>query len=119
MIPAVARWQIVSPTPDAAASFYGKLFGWNVDRGNALGFRHVRSGADRGIDGGIWPAPPDAPSFVQLVIEVDDVDAAVAAGQKLGATVVVPKSVLPDGDVIAVLRDPLGIAFGLCSLARQ
>jgi hypothetical protein len=119
MIPAVVRWQIVSSTPDAAAAFYEKLFGWSVERGNAVGYREVQSRGDRGIDGGIWPAPPEAPSFVQLVIEVADVDAGVAAAQKLGGTVLVPKSVLPDGDVIAVLRDPVGITFGLCSLAPK
>jgi hypothetical protein len=120
MIPAVVRWQLVSPSPDAAAAFYEKLFGWSVSRGNALGYRQVDSGAAaRGIGGGIWPAPPGAPSFVQLVIEVADVDGAVAAAEKLGGAVLVPKSVLPDGDVVAVLRDPLGVTFGLCSLARR
>jgi predicted enzyme related to lactoylglutathione lyase len=52
-------------------------------------------------------------SFVQLFVEVADVDAAIADAVKLGATVIVPKSVLPDGDTMAILHDPNGLSFGL------
>lgn len=116
MNPAVVRWQIVTPQAEESARFYKQLFGWKIDQNNGLGFRELLSASDRGIDGGVWPAPAGAPSFVQLFIEVPDVDASVTAAQALGAVVIVPKSVLPDGDEMAVLRDPTGITFGLCLL---
>jgi predicted enzyme related to lactoylglutathione lyase len=56
---------------------------------------------------------------VQLFIEVENVDASMAAAEKLGGAVVVPKAVLPDGDVMAVMRDPTGLTFGLCTLAKK
>lgn len=112
----VVRWQIVTPDPEASASFYRKLFQWPVRSDNALGYREVDSG---GIGGGVWPAPPGAPSFVQLFMEVPDVDASLAAAVSLGATILVPRSVLPGGDVMAVLRDPQGIPFALCSLVKK
>lgn len=118
MIPAVVRWQIVTPDPEASSAFHRALFGWSVDRGNALGYREVRSDAGRGIDGGIWPAPPGAPSFVQLFVEVPDVAVSVARATELGASVVVPVSTLPDGDVMAIVRDPTGVTLGLCALKR-
>jgi predicted enzyme related to lactoylglutathione lyase len=114
MKPSVVKWQIVTPQVDACAAFYKDLFGWTANRDNMLGYSQIPAGSDRGIDGGIWPAPPEAPSFVQLFIEVPDVDASIARAQSLGATVIVPKAVLPDGDQMAVLRDPLGMTFGLC-----
>jgi predicted enzyme related to lactoylglutathione lyase len=113
---AVVRWQIVTPHAEQSAGFYKQLFGWKVDQRNGLGYRELVSSSDRGINGGVWPAPPDAPSFVQLFIEVPDVDASIAAALKLGAAIIVPKSVLPDGDEMAVLRDPTGVTFGLCLL---
>ena len=119
MSAAVVRWQIVTPHAESSANFYKKLFGWTVTQDNALGYRELKSGSDRGIDGGVWPAPPDAPSFVQLFVEVSDVDATIATAEKLGATVIVLKAVLPDGDVMAVLRDPTGITFGLCTTAQR
>jgi len=106
----VSRWQILSPEPDTTAEFYTRVFGWRVTRANALGFREVDTG---GMPGGIWPAPPGATCFVQLFVEVDDVDDAVTAAQARGASVIVPRSVLPDGDVMAVLRDPQGLSFGI------
>jgi predicted enzyme related to lactoylglutathione lyase len=106
----VVQWQIVARDADGEASFYRKLFGWAVNTDNALGYRQLDSA---GIPGGVWPAPPEAPSFVQLIIKVDDVDSHIEKATALGARVIVPKSVLPDGDTLAILADPAGITFGL------
>lgn len=114
----VVSWQILSPEPGKAAGFYQKLFAWEVSTANSLGYRELKTGGG-GPDGGIWPAPPGTPGFVQLFVAVDDVDAAVANATRLGGRVLVPKSVLPDGDTMAVLQDPLGMSFGICRLGRK
>jgi predicted enzyme related to lactoylglutathione lyase len=111
----VVRWQILSPDPDATARFYRALFGWRVSQDNALGYREVAA-ADGGVGGGIWPTPAGVPPFVQLFTAVPDVAACVAEAERLGATVLVPPSALPDGDVMAVLKDPSGLAFAVCTL---
>jgi predicted enzyme related to lactoylglutathione lyase len=108
----VLRWQIVTANPDGLLKFYRELFGWSVETGNAMGYRQVNTGPD-GIAGGVWPAPEGAPGLVQLFIGVPDVEATVAAAAQLGAKVVVPVAVLPDGDTMAVLTDPFGLTFGL------
>ncbi len=113
----VVRWQILSPRPDEVGRFYGSVFGWTERRDNALGYREINTGSPKGIPGGVWPAPPDAPSFVQLFVEVDDIDATIDAVTSNGGTILVPKSALPDGDTMAVVRDPLGMSLGLV-LAR-
>jgi uncharacterized protein len=110
----IVRWQVVSPDPVAATEFYRRLFGWQVSTANAMGYREVKSG---GIEGGVWPAPPGVPGMVQLFVEVADVAACVAQATALGARVVVPVSVLPDGDTMAVLLDPTGVPIGVCALA--
>ncbi len=115
----VVRWQMISPQPEEAAKFYGGLFGWAVTNDNALGYREVRSQAKGGIDGGIWPAPPGQAGFVQLFVEVSDIDACLAKAARLGAKVIVPKAVLPDVDTMAVLLDPTGLSIGVCSLRKQ
>ncbi len=111
MVAPVTQWQIVSNRPDEVAAFYKSLFGWTVTAKNAMGYRQVGTGG--GLPGGLWPAPPDAPSFVQLFIGVPDVEQSVAQAVTLGAQVVVPATTLPDGDTMAVLRDPAGVTFGL------
>ena len=114
---AVVRWQMISPDPARTVAFYETMFGWSTSQANALGYREITAG-DGGIDGGVWPAPPNAAGFVQLYISVDDVPAAVVQAESLGASVIVPASQLPDGDSMAVLRDPTGAPFVVCTLRR-
>ena len=106
----VLKWQMLSPEPDKMLAFYRGLFGWTVSAQNALGYREVETG---GVPGGVWPAPAGAPAFLQLFIGVDDVAQSVAQAVALGASVIVPVSALPDGDVMAILKDPAGLTFGL------
>lgn len=109
----VVQWQMVVKDPEATSRFYSSVFGWKIRTDNALGYRIVSTGSDRGIDGGIWPSPPEGHNLMQLFIEVADVDASIAKAVAHGATVIVPKSVLPDGDVLAIVLDPAGMPFGV------
>jgi predicted enzyme related to lactoylglutathione lyase len=111
----VVQWQIVAREPEKVARFYAKTFDWQVRTDNALGYRAIETGSDRGISGGVWPSPPEGHNLVQLFIEVDDVDAYVAKATANGATVIIPKSQLPDGDTMAILLDPAGLSFGIYS----
>lgn len=109
----VTQFQILSKDPDATARFYSDLFGWTVDANNPLGYRRICTGSTEGIQGGIWPAPPQAPNSVQLFVNVDDVGASVTKAAGLGAKIVIPPTVLPDGDEMAVLLDAQGMSFGV------
>ena len=109
----VVQFQIISKDPEATGQFYGQLFGWKVDSNNPMGYREINTGSKEGIQGGIWPAPPQAPSFVQLFVAVDDVTAAVRQAEGLGAKTLIPPTNLPDGDEMAVLHDPQGMSFAL------
>ncbi len=107
----VVHWQALVRDPQRAASFYEAAFGWKIDDANALGYRTVEA-AGRGIGGGLWPLSDGQP-MVQLFVEVPDVDAALAAASANGAGVIIPKQVLPDGDEMAVIADPEGVAWGI------
>jgi len=109
----VMRWQILAKDAEKAAEFYTTLFEWTVNTDNALGYRMIETGSERGIQGGIWPSPPEGHSFVQLFIEVDDVAGSVAKAAGMGATVIVPPQKLPDGDEMAIVCDPEGIPFSV------
>lgn len=51
--------------------------------------------------------PAEVPSFWQVYVTVDDVDATVAQARELGADIVMPGEVTPYG-TLAALRDPMG-----------
>jgi len=107
------QFQILSSQPDAAATFYRDLFDWQVSQDNALGYREIKTGSDEGIQGGIWPSPPNVPNFTQLFIAIDDIDAKAAAAQAKGAKILIPPTTLPDGGAVAILLDPFGMSFAL------
>ena len=114
----VTQFQILARDPALAERFYATLFDWRVCADNPLGYRQIDTGSSRGIQGGIWPTPPEANGFVQLFVEVDDVAAHFARAQQLGAKPVVPPQKLPQGDELAILMDPQGISFGLFHAAN-
>lgn len=110
----VVQWQILARNPDALTTFYGKLFGWRVNADNAMGYRTVDTGSDRGINGGVWPiGPTEGHPLVQLFVEVDDVAAYVTKVEQLGGQTLIPPQTLPDGDQLAIVLDTEGLSLGL------
>ncbi|HLJ86380.1 MAG TPA: VOC family protein [Candidatus Angelobacter sp.] len=109
----VTEFQILSKAPDETAKFYAGLFGWSIDASNSLGYRRIQTGSKEGIQGGIWPAPPQAPNFVQLFVAVEDVHAAVKKAEEMGARTIIPPATLPEGDEMAVMLDPQGMSFAV------
>ena len=110
----VVQWQILARNPDVLTSFYAALFDWRVNADNAMGYRTVDTGSDRGINGGVWPiGPTEGHPLVQLFVEVADVAASVAKVEQLGGRVVIPPQALPDGDRLAIVLDTEGLSLGL------
>ena len=109
----VVQWQVITKDPAKHSGFYADVFGWKIRTDNSLGYRMVESGNGRGIDGGFWPAPPEANAFVQLFVEVDDIGETVKRVKEAGGDVLIPAQMLPGGDQMAILRDPMGMSFGV------
>jgi predicted enzyme related to lactoylglutathione lyase len=109
----VVHWQMLVKDPDNTATFYRDVFGWKIDANNALGYRRVQTGGGESFDGGIWPSPPEGHNLVQLFVGVDSVDEYVARAEAQGARTLIPPQHLPDGDIVAIMVDPLGMPFGL------
>jgi hypothetical protein len=107
------QFQILSKSPEETAQFYAALFEWTVDADNPMGYRRIHTGSIEGIQGGIWPAPPQAPNFVQLFMAVNDVAASVKKAESLGARTVIPPTTLPEGDEMSVMLDPQGMSFAV------
>lgn len=114
----VLQWQIISKNPDQAVDFYCRLFDWSVNTDNALGYRMIETHSGRGAEGGVWPCPPEGHPTVVLYVAVDDVAAYVEKASQLGASVIIPPQKLPEGDEMAVIRDPEGLAVGLFKPAK-
>lgn len=97
-----------SPDPDAAAAFYGALFGWAVDDlgPDAGGYRMFLL-RDR-VVAGLGPQQNPGPPFWSVYVTVDDVDRTAGSITEHGGTVVAgPMDVMTAGRM-AVAQDAVG-----------
>ncbi len=111
--PGTLTWNdLVSPDPDAAAAFYGELFGWTfMDIPDSGGYRVIRNGERS--NGGLPPArDPQSPPAWLPYFGHPDVDAAVARIGELGGRTLAPPMDIGMGR-IAVAGDPQGAVFAL------
>lgn len=97
------------PDADAAAAFYGALFGWEAESmgPDAGGYGMFKL---RGKDvAGFGPQQvPDVPPFWTVYVSVDDVDATSALVTEHGGTVVAPPMDVFESGRMAVYQDPAG-----------
>jgi len=104
--------EIPATDVEVSASFYVKLFGWNV---------RVRGDGARAFDdstgavSGSWVvgrAPAGDPGMLPYVM-VEDIDRTLKEASKIGGEVVTSRTALGPGESYATLRDPAGNLLGL------
>jgi len=105
---------------DSAKRFYGQLFGWSLDEGDATasGDPYVMARLESKDVGGMMKlteeqAQMGVPSHWNSYVVVEDVDAAAARVSDLGGQVYVPPMDLPQAGRIAIVADPTGAMFNL------
>ena len=119
---AVAWNELLTRDPDAAARFYGALFGWShatVDMGPLGVYWLLRTGeTDRA---GILRMPDDAPAPPMWVpyFAVADVDVAARQAEQLGAQLFVRPRDIPGVGRFSVCGDPTGATFALYRSASR
>ena len=103
--------ELTTSDPDAAAKFYGELFGWKIESMDMGGstYRVLKVG-DTSV-GGLMAMPAGAPPMPPTwgcYVTVDNVDATVAQAVKLGGKVCVPVMEVPGVGRMAVIADAQG-----------
>jgi hypothetical protein len=106
---AVDWFEVLGADAGRSQAFYAELFGWDVPRGNAYGL--VGPGADHGIGGGIGAGGDTR--WATVYASVEDVVAALARAEDLGATRVYGPNQVDDHTETGAFRDPAGNVFGV------
>ena len=117
----VTHFEIHADDPERASLFYSSIFDWKIVKWEGpMDYWLVSTGESvPGIDGGIVPRRGEKPgsgaacnAFV-CTIGVDSLDDAIAATEKNGGIVVVPKVEIPGVGWLAYAHDTEGNVFGM------
>jgi uncharacterized protein len=118
--------QLHTPDPERAAAFYGAVFGWTTETfgegdGAMTLFRlpgyvggEPQQPVSREVIAAMDRAQADEAPRWSANFWVDDVDAATAAAERLGGTLIASLP-SPTGK-IAILADPTGVSFSVSSV---
>ena len=111
--PGALVWnELQSPDPDASASFYSELFGWEVQDAPGMSPRYLSIKNGQANNGGMRELVPGTPPNWLVYFGVDDIEAGLERVQELGGS----KLMGPIDIQIAklgVVADPQGAVFAL------
>ena len=100
---------------DKAKGFYRSLFDWklnDMDMGGGMSYTLIEVG--EGTGGGMMQHPmPGAPSAWLAYVNVDDIAAATAKAQSLGAKIFREVTEVPNAGSFSIIVDPTGAMLGL------
>ncbi len=114
----VVHFEVIGKDGAALKSFYGDLFGWEINDDNPMDYGTIqRDGNTRddgaGIGGGVSGGPDGYEGHVTFYVEVPDIEAALVKAEGLGGSRVMgPDEVMP-GLELGQFTDPEGHLIGL------
>jgi uncharacterized protein len=115
----VVHFEVVAQDPAKLRDYYSKLFGWEIDANNPMGYGMVTRESNPtkdggfGIGGGIGPAPEGYPGHVTFYVAVPDVEEALQQAEQLGGKRMMGPERVMDMVEIGLFTDPEGHVIGL------
>ena len=91
----LTNFEIYGDNPERLAAFYRELFAWRIERAE-------------GVD---TSRPAFARQGWMNFVEVESLDATLKAAERLGGTILKPRTAVPRTAWHAVIADPAGNAF--------
>jgi predicted enzyme related to lactoylglutathione lyase len=115
----VIWFEVIGKDGKKLQDFYSELFDWKINADNPMNYGMVEaagSGNDPGkgsIGGGIGSAAEGVPPYVTFYVQVNDPDAYLKRVEKMGGSVIVPTTEIPNMVTFALFADPEGHIVGL------
>lgn len=111
----LVHWEIPSTDLAKSTKFYAALFGWKMQSRSG---DYAMFEVDDGIGGGISKVDKMSEPCIDVYVSVEDIPAALAKAETLGASVEKPKTEIGGGmGFYAYIRDPCGCRIGVWSKA--
>jgi predicted enzyme related to lactoylglutathione lyase len=105
----VVHFELYGPNAEGLRSFYADVFDWEVHADESIDYAMIHTNAGNGIDGGIGRGD----ARVNVVIEVDDLQATLDRVEALGGKTVTPVTEIPGVVTFAEFQDPQGNVLGI------
>lgn len=109
----VVHIELSAKDPKAAGKFYKDLFGWEIEEDEELNYVQF-GGGEGSVGGGFVSIDENTPAgTVVPYASTDDIEAALAKAESLGATTLMPKTEIPGVGWFGLFVDPSGNRVGL------
>jgi uncharacterized protein len=114
----VVHFEIIGKDGEKLQSYYGELFGWQIDSSNPMNYGIVQRDGNTnsegvGIGGGVAGGPEGYGGQVTFYVQVQDAEAALAKAEELGGSRVMGPDEVMEGLVIGQFADPEGHVVGV------
>lgn len=112
---AVTHFEIYAEEPAKLTEFYRNLFAWEIEQVPGIAYWRIQTGAadGGGIGGGLLYRPISGPRSWVHYVHVAAIDETVSEVQRLGGSVLRPKSAVARTAWYAVVADPEGNIFAV------
>jgi uncharacterized protein len=109
----LTNFEIYSDDPEALAIFYRELLGWRVEKAEGVDYWRIAIDGDAKplAAGGIARRPSFGQQGWMHFVEIENLDATLDRAERLGGTILKPKTAVPRTAWHAVIADPAGNAF--------
>ena len=115
MISSVTHFEIEGDEPAKLAEFYRSVFGGQVEQMPGVNYWRIRIGSaePKALHGGLtYRAIPSLNGWM-LFVNVTSLDDTVALVQKVGRSIVRPKTAVPKTAWVTIVADPAKNIFGV------
>jgi len=113
---AVVHFEVVGKDGDKLQSYYGELFGWNINSDNPMNYGMVDPKDNKTADGNVGQGPEGYGGHVTFYVAVPDVEEALQKAESLGGKRVMgPEEIMgmvvlgqftdPEGNLVGVVKD--------------
>jgi uncharacterized protein len=111
----VTHFEIYGEAPAKLAQFYASLFDWQIEKAPGVDYWRIRTEpkSDTGFEAGLTYRPVAGPNCWLHYVTVASVDEALSRAERMGASMVRPKTAVPRTGWYAVLADPQGNSFAI------
>jgi hypothetical protein len=115
----VVHFEVVGKDGAKLVSYYGELFGWNIDANNPMNYGMVArddnkaANGELGIGGGVGQGPEGYDGHVTFYVAVPDVEEALQKAESLGGTRVMGPENIMDMVTLGQFKDPEGNMVGV------